>query len=302
MISVVVPVYNASKYISETVVSIIAELDNLKFDYELILVDDCSPDGTWEQLNKMKNSYGDKLKIIKLIKNYGQHASTICGISKTVGDIIITMDDNEHNPKYLKDLIKQLDLGYDLVYGIFPKRTHKLWRNVTSNISRKLFSIAIPGLNFEYTSFRAMKKNVGIELCKFDSSFPFVDGYLSWITNNYSYIELKHGERNDSSSNYSFKKLLSHTINIFISFSDLPLKVSGFLGSLFAFVGFIFAFYLILMRIFGQITVSGYASMVAIVLFMGGIQLIVLNILGSYISRISFNTSKKPLYIIDKEK
>jgi glycosyltransferase involved in cell wall biosynthesis len=299
-ISVVVPIYNSEENIFNLYSRLSNTLKKCQYDYEIIMVDDCGPDGSWQKIEQLC-SQSNHVKGIKLTKNFGQHAATLCGISNALGDWIVTIDDDlEQHPEDIPNLIDNAQSGYDLVYGCFPQRTHARWRNWTSQIARKLFTFAIPNLNKEYTSFRVIKKDIALKLLNFTSPFPFIDGYLSWITNNYSCVLVEHGARYDKSSNYDFWKLFKHTMNIFITFSDMPLKISTWIGLCFSLVGFIMSVIIFMGKLFGFITVSGYTSAMVGFLIFGGIQLMMLGIMGEYIGRINFKTSQKPLFLVSQ--
>jgi undecaprenyl-phosphate 4-deoxy-4-formamido-L-arabinose transferase len=125
-----------------------------------------------------------------------------------------------------------------------------------------------------------------------------VDGYLSWLTNRYATVEVPHGTRAHGSSNYTFRKLLTHTINIFVTFSDLPLRLASWIGLMFFLVGMGWLGGIVIGRLFGWITVSGFASIMAAIILFGGIQLLILGIFGEYLGRMNFKSSKKPLFLV----
>lgn len=301
-ISVIVPVYRSEEHLTSLYIQLVESLMKIKKTFEIIFVEDNSGDTSWEVLKKI-SLQDHHVTAIKLSKNFGQHAATICGIAHAKGEWIVTIDDDlEQNPNEIITLYNEAIKGFDLVYGIFDNRTHSLWRNLTSYLARKLFTLAIPSLNYKYTSLRIIKSHIAKNLQQFDSPYPFIDGYLSWLTNNYSTVTIKHSKRESGSSNYTFSKLMRHTLNIFASFSEIPLKVSSWLGIFTSVLGVVWLLYIITSKLVGAVTVSGYASIMAAILFFGGIQLIVLGVMGEYISRINFKTSRKPLYIIGEIK
>jgi undecaprenyl-phosphate 4-deoxy-4-formamido-L-arabinose transferase len=275
----------------------VAPLDE---NYEIVLVEDCGGDGSWAEIERLCAN-DSHLKGFQLSRNFGQHAATICGITHTKGRWVATLDDDlEQLPEYLPQLYAKAREGYDLVYGVYPERTHKAWRNLTSHLARWLFDKAIPSLNHAYTSYRFMRGDIARSLAQFDSPFPFVDGYLSWLTNRYATVEVPHGDRLQGVSNYTFRKLLSHTINIFVTFSDLPLKMATWIGFIFSSIGLLWLVGIVIGKVFGLITVSGYASLMAAIVLFGGIQLLILGVLGEYLGRINFKSSRKPLYLVGR--
>jgi len=297
-ISAVIPVYRSEKTLPELHRQLTDALRSISERYEIIFVEDCGPDDSWKAIQAI--AAADRhVRGMKLSRNFGQHAATICGISKANGDWIVTLDDDlEQSPQHLPALFAKAQEGYALVYGVYDERSHDWWRNATSAIARRLFRMAIPSLNYEYTSFRLIARNVAAKLVDFDSPFPFVDGYLSWLTNNCATVVVPHDPRAHGASNYNFRKLLTHTINIFVTFSDMPLRMAGWIGLGTSLVGMGWLITIVLRRILGGITVSGYASVMAGIIFFGGIQLLILGVFGEYLGRMNFKSSRKPLFLV----
>lgn len=299
-ISVVIPVYKAEGCLDELYRRLKASLETITSDFEIVLVEDCGGDQSWSIICKLSGQ-DVRVKGIQLSRNFGQHAATICGIAHTQGQWVTTLDDDlEQLPESLGQLYAKAQEGYDLVYGVYPQRTHKMWRNQTSELARWLFSKAIPSLNHAYTSYRFIRGDIARRLSQFDSPFPFVDGYLSWLTNRYATVEVPHGNRRGGTSNYTFRKLLTHTVNIFVTFSDLPLKLATWMGFVFSAIGLFWLGGALFGKLLGLITVSGYASLIAAIVLFGGIQLLILGIFGEYIARMNFKSSRKPLYLVGR--
>ncbi len=299
-ISVIIPVYGAEKTINLLYHRLLNTLKSITLSYEIIFVDDCSKDNSWLQIKLLADS-DPCVHGISLNRNFGQHAATICGMAFAHGDWVATLDDDlEQAPEDLLILHAKAQEGYDLVYGVFERRTHENWRNFTSEISRWLFSKSIPNLNLGYSSYRFIRGDIAREISNFNSPHPFVDGYLTWLTNRYAVVNVKHHLRHYGSSNYTFSKLLTHSINIFATFSDLPLRIASWLGLAFFLIGMGWLGLILVGRLLGWITVSGFASIIAAIVLFGGIQLLILGIFGEYLGRVNFKTSKKPHYYIAK--
>lgn len=300
-LSVVIPVYKAEGCLYELYRRLCLSLETITRDFEIILVEDCGGDLSWEIICELASA-DSRVKGVQLSRNFGQHAATICGISRASGRWVVTMDnDLEQDPADIARLYQKACEGYALVYGVYPQRTHVWWRNLTSGMARRMFKLAIPSLNHEYTSFRVINNNIARKLIDFDSPFPFVDGYLSWLTNNYTTVEVVHESRPHGESTYTFRKLLMHTINIFVTFSDLPLRMATWIGFGSFIVGMLWLAGIILARFMGGITVSGFASLMAGIVLFGGIQLLILGVIGEYLGRMNFKTSKKPLFLVNLE-
>lgn len=299
-LSVVIPVYRSQSTLRELCRRLVAALEPIDPSFEIILVEDCGGDDSWTVIQEMAED-DRRIRGIQLSRNFGQHAATICGFAEAKGEWIATLDDDlEQAPESLPDLYHKAHEGHDLVYGVYAQRTHKAWRNITSASARWMFNKAIPSLNYTYTSFRVIRGDIARELQRFDSPFPFVDGYLSWLTNRCASVEVPHGERTNGTSNYTLKKLITHTINIFVTFSDLPLRMASWLGLLTFLLGMSWLVVIVLRNFLGGISVSGFSSIMAAILLFGGVQLLVLGIFGEYLGRMNFKSSKKPLFLIGR--
>ncbi len=301
LVSVVVPVYRSAKTIERLFERLTTALDGAGMTHEIIFVDDCGGDESWDVIQSIATS-SPRVRGIKLSRNFGQHAATLCGISRSRGEWVVTIDDDlEQPPESVPGLIMKGEEGFALVYGVYESRTHAAWRNATSEIGRSLFKFAIPSLNREYTSFRAIHKTAATALSRFQSPFTFVDGYLSWITTNYGTVVVPHSQRGEGRSNYNLRKLVTHMVNIFVTFSDLPLRLATWLGIGASVGGGIWGVFILISRLTGAVSVSGYTSLMAAIMFFGGIQLLILGIFGEYLARINFRTGSMPLFLIDRE-
>ena len=298
MISFVIPVYRSAESLQELHHRLTQTFAKEPGGFEIIFVEDCGGDHSWRVIQQLVDR-DSRVRGIQLSRNFGQHAATICGFSQAKGDWIATLDDDlEHSPESLLNLYRKALEGHDLVYGIFPQRKHAAWRNATSGIARWIFKKAIPTMNYDYTSFRFIRGDLAREVQRFDSPFPFVDGYLSWLTNNYASVEVPHNSRNRGTSNYTLKKLITHTVNILVTFSDLPLRLASWIGLLTFLLGMVWLGVILLKYLLGGIVISGFPSIMAGILLFGGVQLLVLGIFGEYLGRINFKSSKKPLFLI----
>jgi polyisoprenyl-phosphate glycosyltransferase len=297
-LSVVVPVYRSEPTLPELCRRIAAALEASIDSFEILLVEDCGGDGSWAVIQSLA-AKDPRVRGVRLSRNFGQHAATICGITQARGRWIATMDDDlEQAPESLPELFAKAQEGYDLVYGVYEQRTHQSWRNLTSELARWMFKTAIPSLNDAYTSFRCIRGDIARALSQFDSPFPFVDGYLCWLTNRYATVTVAHGARMHGTSNYTFSKLLTHTINIFVTFSDLPLRMASWIGMTFFGVGMVWLGVILVGRLTGLISISGFASIMAAIMLFGGIQMLILGVFGEYLGRMNFKSSRKPLFLM----
>lgn len=299
-LSVVIPVYKSAATLRELYQRVSATLDAESIPFELIFVEDCAGDDSWSVIEKIA-AIDSRVRGFQLSRNFGQHAATLCGFTQSRGDWVATMDDDlEQVPEYLPRLVRKAVEGYDLVYGVYAERSHKAWRNVSSSIARWLFNKAIPSLNYTYTSYRVIRGDIARALTQFDSPFPFVDGYLSWLTGSCAAVEVPHGTRLQGVSNYTLRKLITHTVNIFVTFSDLPLRMATWLGLGAFMLGAIWTITILVRYFLGGVTVSGFTSLMVGTLMFGGVQLLMLGVFGEYLGRMNFKSSKKPLFLIGK--
>ncbi len=300
-VSVVVPVYRGALSIGNLQQRLDLALSGMQGGHEIIFVDDRGGDNSWEVIQALSNSY-PHVSGIRLSRNFGQHAATLCGISKARGEWIATIDEDlEQPPESLPAMLAKAEEGYSVIYGVTEQRSHAKWRNFTSEVGRSLFKFAIPTLNREYTSFRVIHRSVAAGLDRFQSPFTFIDGYISWITHDYATVIVPHDERTHGTSSYNLRKLIAHMINIFVTFSDLPLRVATWLGVGASVGGAIWGLTILIAKLTGALGVSGYASIMAGMMFLGGIQLLILGIFGEYLARINFKTASMPLFLVEQE-
>ncbi|GGZ71038.1 glycosyl transferase [Lysobacter xinjiangensis] len=300
-VSVVIPVYRGARSIDALRDRLHVALESAALRHELIFVEDCGGDDSWQVLEVMCATHG-YVRAIKLSRNFGQHAATLCGIARARGRWVATIDDDlEQPPEALPELVRKAEEGFTVVYGVNQSRSHAVWRNLTSELGRALFKFAIPTLNREYSSMRVVDGTIARQLERFQSPFTFVDGYLSWLTHNYATVVVPHHDRAHGRSNYSVRKLLAHMMNIFLTFSDLPLRAATWLGLATAAGGALWGLAILIGRLTGAVTASGYASMMAGITFLGGVQLLILGIFGQYLGRINFKTASMPVFLAEKE-
>jgi glycosyltransferase involved in cell wall biosynthesis len=220
-ISVIVPVYKGEKTIEKLFEGI---NENLKSHglFEVLFVYDCGSDNSWEILQILQKWNPHKIRIFKLKKNYGQHNAILFGISKSEGDLIITMDEDlQHDPHYLISLIeKQREGNYNVVYGRFRDPKHSFFRKIASDILQKLLKILVPGLGY-YSSFRLLKKDVAHKIIILKSSYTFIDASLITVTSGFQFLDIDHRENTTRKSTYNLCKLLSHAIQIILAYTKL---------------------------------------------------------------------------------
>ncbi|MGC1550848.1 MAG: glycosyltransferase family 2 protein [Rhodanobacter sp.] len=300
-VSIVVPVYGGSSALAKLCRRLAATMQSAGLRHEVILVDDRGQTETWGRICAVANQ-DPHVTGLRLSRNFGQHAATICGIAHAHGKWIVTMDDDlEHPPEAIPALLAAGDEDHPLVYGVFEKRTHAAYRNWSSELMRRMLKRAFPDLNEDYCSFRAIHTPLAKRLDRFGLNRPYIDGMLSWLTASAATVSVPHEQRQHGESAYTLRKLVSHAANIFVTFSTLPLRIATYSGASLAVLSFLYLLYVVYGRLSGSITDPGYASLMSVVLFACGIQLLILGVVGEYIGRLMGATFRRPVYAIDNQ-
>jgi len=297
--SVVIPVFNGELTIKPLFKRIKDFFENLNLDYEVIFVYDCGKDNSWESLKSLKTGFPqDEITLLKLTRNYGQHNALICGFEYAEGDFIITMDEDlQHTPEDIIKLInKQKEGDFDVVYGRYNQKQHSKFRNITSNIVKYIIHKGIPDVHPDYSAFRLIRKSIAKACLEMQNSYTFLDGYISWITTNCSSCIVSHNERLAGVSAYNFNNLLNHAINIFVTFSNYPIRLLTKLSFGVILITICFSIYVVLRKLIFNDLAMGYPSIVIAVGFSVGAIMFALGIIGEYIYRINLKTTKRPNY------
>ena len=305
ILSIIIPVYRGEMTIRSLYSKIVKAFENNNsIELEVIFVYDCGGDNSWEVIKEIVSKNNDIAKGVRLSRNFGQHNALICGFEHATGDYAVTIDEDlQQDPNdIIKLLEKQKENDYDVVYGKFKELKHSTFRNLTSNLLKKLIKWGIPNLHPDYSALRLIKKEIYKVLPKLENSYTFLDGYITWITSNVTSTPVSHSVRKDGKSSYNIKKLIEHSINIFVTFSNLPIRILTF-SSVIAFVATIaYSAIIAYQRIVGQISIPGYASLIIAIGLGVGFILLGLGIIGEYIYRINLKTTKRPNYISIEKK
>ncbi len=299
-ISFIIPCYRSEKTISAVVDEINGKMRSLEqYTYEIILVNDCSPDNTLEVIHGLCAKH-DNIIGIDHAKNFGQHAALMAGFHFASGNIIVCLDDDGQTPADEVDkLLDKIEAGYDVVYAEYDHKQHSFFRNFGSNINRKMTEVMLGKPKELYiSSYFAAKKFIVDEVLKYQNAYPYVIGLVLRTTKNICNVKVRHRDRMEGTSGYSFKKLLSLWINGFTSFSVMPLRLATFGGSIVAFAGFIYALYTIIRKLVDPNRMVGWSSTISVLLILGGFILLVLGMIGEYIGRIYISLNNSPQYVI----
>lgn len=298
-LSIVVPVYRSANTLDHLVQRLIAVLDRLGRSYEIVFVDDASPDNSWEVLTRLKREHPDRLVLVQLMRNFGQHNAIMCGFRQARGRFVVTMDDDLQNPpEEVPRLLEAIEsTGHDLVYGVPDRRKHERWRNAGSALVNAFFRIIFK-TPIRLTSFRIMRCELIRATLSYSLNYTFIDGLLAWNTQRVGQITVEHNPRSSGRSGYSLSKLLLLAFNLFTNFSLLPLQAVSLVGFTAAVGGLLVAVYYLGLYFTSAIAVPGYASTITAVLILGGLQLLALGVTGEYLGRLHLNVNRKPQYTI----
>jgi glycosyltransferase involved in cell wall biosynthesis len=258
-----------------------------RYSYEVIIIDDCSPDDTWETLKKLKSKFS-ALKIARLLKNSGQHNAILCGFSLAQGDIIITMDDDLQNlPEDIPRLIGAIQEGYDLAIGAYDHKQHAKWRNMGGRLidAVQRFIFHLPS-SFQLTSFRAVRKVVVEHVLSMGAVFPYITSMLLSHTARYINVPVHHEARCFGVSNYTVKSSLRLVFNLLFGYSHYPLYFISALCILVFGLTSVFGIYIVWKTLVAGSSVPGWASTITAIAFFNSLTLIALVINSLYLSRL----------------
>lgn len=299
-LSFVIPCYRSADSIGQVVHEIIKTVESdARFEYEIICINDCSPDNTYQVLKQLSQE-NLKIKVIDLSRNFGQHSALMAGFNHVTGDIIVCLDDDGQNPpSEMFKLIDKLDEGYDLVSAKYSKKKHSLFRKIGTKISFAMSSYLVgKPKDIDLNSYYVFKRYVLDEVIKYDNPYPFVHGLILRVTRNMANVEIDHKERQSGSSGYNLKKLFGLWMNGFTAFSEKPLRIASIIGCICAGLGFLYGLIIIIRKLLNPEILVGYSSMMAVILFLCGMIMLFLGLLGEYIGRIYISINNAPQYAI----
>lgn len=298
--SIVVPVYNSQETLETLFSRIKAVFNGSGKSFEVVFIDDCSKDSSWEILTKLKKEFPQEIMAIRLSRNYGQHNAVFCGFEHSRADLIVTIDDDlqippEEIPKLIETFTKS---DADLVYGYFGKKKHSFFRNFGSYFIKKSSRVLLqsPG---EGSSFRLLTRGLAQNILKHNQDFMYIDELLLWYTGNIAFVEVDHHKRTSHHSGYSTWKLMKLSFNIVIYYTAVPLRVMTYGGFILSVLSFILAIRFIINKLIHDVPL-GYTSLIVAILFSTSIIMLCLGMIGEYLTRIYKVQNKKPPYSIKK--
>ena len=301
--SFVIPCYRSENTIEIVVRELTEKLNTINIDdYEIILVNDCSPDNVWEKIVSLTND-DNHISGVNLAKNFGQHAALLAGYARVKGDYVVSLDDDGQAPiDELDKLISKIEEGYDVVYSYYEEIKQKRYRKFGTWLAAKMAQVMLGApKDFKGSSFYIARKLVIDEIVKYDNPYPYLLGLTLQVTRKIGYVEVHHRKRLEGSSGYSFKSLVSLWLNGFTAFSVKPLEIGTVVGVFFAFVGFLGGIITIVRKLLNPAIVAGWSSMISVMLFIGGMVMLMLGLIGEYIGRIYICINHAPQYVVREE-
>ena len=297
-LSFVIPCYGSEKTISHVVEGIVENVGD-KNPYEIICVNDCSPDDVYTVLNNLAEN-NKNVKVINLARNFGQHSALMAGFNHVTGDIVICLDDDgQTDPKDFDQLVAALGDDADIAYAQYISKKENLFRLFGSWTAKKMgqWLCSIPK-DLILNSYCACKRFVIDEVIRYEGAYPYLYGLIFRVTRKAVNVKIPHYERMEGKSGYSLTKLISLWMNGFTAFSVKPLRIATFLGGLTATLGFLYAICIAVKKVINPEAPMGYSSMMCVLLFIGGMIMLMLGLIGEYIGRIYINLNKAPQYVI----
>jgi len=298
-ISVVIPVYNSEECLSELVDRLTDVLAGTGRTYEIVLVNDCSPDGSWQKIVELSETH-DRLRGVNLRRNFGQDSAIMAGLNHSSGQAVVIMDDDlQHDPGDIPALLAELDQGADVCYARFDVKKQTALKNLGSWFNGKVAEVIVWKPRHIYLSpYKALRREVVDEIVKYDGPYPYVDGLLFRVTRNIGQITVQHHTRYAGEGNYNLARSVRVWLRLATNFSVFPLRIATCLGFVASGLGFLLGVTFIVRHFTGTGAPTGWASMIVTVLFLGGIQLLALGVIGEYLGRLFLHNSKKPQFTV----
>lgn len=299
-ISFVIPCYRSELTLPTVVNEICGTMQALEYpDYEIILVNDCSPDNTMQSIRSLC-AENPRIVGIDLAKNFGQHAALMAGFRHVTGDVVVCMDDDGQTPAgEVGKLLDKLNEGYDIVYASYEEKKHDAFRNWGSRVNSLMTEIMLSKPKELYiSSYFAARRYIIDEMTRYNGCYPYVIGLALRSTKNICNVPVRHAAREVGESGYTLKKLLALWMNGFTSFSVKPLRIANYFGMASAILGFVYAIFIVIRFFVYHSAPEGWSSIAVLLLILCGLILMVLGMIGEYIGRIYLCMNSTPQYVI----
>ena len=301
IISIVSPIYKAEMFVDKLVSEVQKVCMSLNVEYEIILVDDRSPDHSWQKMKQLSTS-NSEVKSIRLSKNFGQHQAIMAGLSHARGEWIVVMDcDLQDQPKIIADLYKKALEGFDLVLARRMQRQDSYFKKLSSKVFSKVYGFFTDTkYDNEIANFGIYNKKVIRSILQVSDYIKFFPLFVNFVGFNSTSIPVEHAARDSGGSSYTIAKLISLAFNSIISFSNKPLKIFVKFGLIISALSFIVGSYYLYEALTQQIEVIGFTSLIVSIWFLSGVIITTIGITGIYVGKIFDQTKNRPVFIIDE--
>lgn len=298
-VSFVIPCYRSEVTLPGVVDEIKTTMNTLGHEYEIVLVNDCSPDNTFGTIRKLAEE-NDNIIGIDLAKNFGQHCALMAGMRHAEGDVVVCLDDDGQTPAdEVGKLLQKLDEGYDVCYASYGKKQHSGFRNFGSKVNELMTRVMLGKPKELYvSSYFAVKRFVVDDMLKYEQSYAYVIGLVLRATKNVANVEVNHRAREVGKSGYTLKKLFALWFNGFTAFSIKPLRIATGIGCFCAGSGFLYGIYTIIKKIVLVDVQAGFSALMSVLVFVSGMIMLMLGLIGEYVGRIYICMNNSPQYVI----
>lgn len=299
-ISVVIPVFNEESNLPVLYERLVNSVTSISNDYELIFVNDGSKDNSLNIIKELSLK-NPQVKYIDFSKNFGHQLAVFAGLENAKGDTIVIIDaDLQDPPELIKELYNKMKEGYDVVYAQREQRVGESWHKLMTaklfyRFINRLSEVSIP---LDTGDFRIISKKINDIIVSMPERNKFLRGQIAWTGFNQTFVSYNREERYAGKTNYSYSKMFSFAFDGITAFSNLPLRLATYLGFAVSLISFFFILYTLYQKYFKHDVVQGWSSLMVSILFIGGVQLICLGIIGEYLGRIMDNVKQRPLYIV----
>jgi len=299
-VSFVIPCYRSSQTLPGVIDEIQTTMKTMpKYSYEVILVNDCSPDETFETIRGLA-AENSNIKGINLAKNFGQHSALMAGFHEVSGDVVVCLDDDGQTPaNEVGKLLDAIENGSDVVYARYAHKKHSLFRNFGSRVNDWMARVMLgKPKDLFLSSYFAARRFVVDDMLRYENSYPYVIGLVLRATKNITNVDVVHREREVGTSGYTMKKLLALWFNGFTAFSIKPLRIATVLGCITAAGGFGYGIYTIVKKFVNPDVPVGFSAMMSALVFIGGMIMLMLGMIGEYIGRMYISMNRSPQFVV----
>ena len=300
-LSIVVPVYCSAPILPKLVEQIQTEMskEGMSDAYELLLVNDASPDESWSTICTLAATHSF-IKGISLRRNFGQHNATMAGLNHVSGQFVVIMDDDlQHPPRAIGDLMRALSKGFDVCYTNYLNRQHPAWKRLGSRFNDWVAARLLDKPKGLYlSSFKGLRLEIAREVIRYDGPYAYIDGLILDVTRSITTIDIEHQQRHEGEGNYNLRRSVSLWMKMATSFSVLPLRIATYGGFALAALSLVTMVFIVVQKMMHPEYPQGWTSLIATILFIGGMQTLCIGMIGEYLGRAYLKLNKKPQFVV----